>query len=336
MNCQKDQKWVATLSAHLPLPLSGLPQPCWKIYLPEQRLHHKVCLFQGPIGDPPAATAAGSWPPALQVAPWKELEEKLDFAPLHKTRSHPRRWQAGHLSDISSVLETFRFPLLQEEATPRDLKVLGTSVISDSTPMLSFPCARAPDLLSKLKLPSSGYSLLFSLCVSSQHHFKSPSIGEHAQPTHPLALFYRWLQKPHLWVPSVTTCPWGQDSQHRAAKLFSPVDGYPGEVMARGGRLTFHGVALPWLYLCLQASYVSFFVVVLSRWPHPTFTDEITRYKFSLILSPPTTYKQNYPLSHPHASSLLPSREPHLPWVSPVNEPMCPILFSNSSVQSFS
>lgn len=55
MNCQKDQKWVVTLSAFLLLPLSGLPQSCYKVSLLEQEIHQKkksVCSrvkWDGPV-----------------------------------------------------------------------------------------------------------------------------------------------------------------------------------------------------------------------------------------------------------------------------------------------
>lgn len=55
MTCQRDQKWVLTLSASPPSPLSGLPPPCCKIPLLEQGVPQKGLPVQGSGGDTRAA-----------------------------------------------------------------------------------------------------------------------------------------------------------------------------------------------------------------------------------------------------------------------------------------
>lgn len=70
-----------TLSARPPLPLSGLPQPCCKMSLPEHGGHRKGLSVPGSGGDQPAATPAVVWLPRLQVAPQKELAGIIDFMP---------------------------------------------------------------------------------------------------------------------------------------------------------------------------------------------------------------------------------------------------------------
>lgn len=89
MNCQKDQKWVVTLSAFLLLPLSGLPQPCCKIPRLKQGMHQKSLFVQESNGDGPVTILVVGFvacTPAGSKKKKKKLEEITGFVCLKKSK----------------------------------------------------------------------------------------------------------------------------------------------------------------------------------------------------------------------------------------------------------
>lgn len=77
MNCQKDQKWVVTLSAFPPLPLSGLPQPYCKI---SSRAENALeSLFKSQVGTGHQLFLLQFFLHRLWVVWRKELEGIIDF-----------------------------------------------------------------------------------------------------------------------------------------------------------------------------------------------------------------------------------------------------------------
>ena len=194
--------------------------------------------------------------------------------------------------------------------------------------ILSFPPSRALDLPSNLKLSSLGHSLLFLSVGFLLASLNSPSVLElHSSPS------YKWLEKFHFWVPC-----------HQASLqpgLWAPLleKHLHVETGFRSGvPLTHLGISLHWLFLHSATPFKlpMYPFLILNRWPGPTFTEiyaGMNAVKFHAYLPLTSVSTASSALCHP---SFCFEGGFALWDTHPIHERMCCILFSKSSLQSFS